>query len=116
MKHCGGKECVKNGMVYGRQRYRCKACGYNFTNSPRRGKPAAMKALAVLLYAMGNASFCMIARISGVDDVAVLKGRIRAQAEAIPEPQVSGDLWVPTLDEMWHFIQKNKKTLDLASL
>ncbi len=107
-KHCGGSEYVKNGMVCGRQRYRCKGCGCNFTNTPRRGKPAGMKALAVLLYAMGNASFCMIARLLGVSDVAVLKW-IRAEAKALPEPPVSGDLLVPTLDEMWHFIQKNHK-------
>ena len=109
-KHCGGSDYVKNGMVYGRQRYRCKACGCNFTNTPRRGKPAAMKALAVLLYAMGNASFCMIARLLGVSDVAVLKW-IRAEAKALPEPPVSGDLLVLTLDEMWHFIQKKTQKL-----
>jgi len=37
-----------------------------------RGKPPAMKALASLLYAMGNVSFGSIARILGVSDVAVL--------------------------------------------
>ena len=40
--------------------------------TPPRGKPAAMKALAVLLYAMGNVSFGSIARLLGVSDVAVL--------------------------------------------
>jgi hypothetical protein len=32
-----------------------------------------MKALAVLLYGMGNMSFSMIGRLLGVSDVAVLK-------------------------------------------
>jgi transposase len=36
-------------------------------------KPAAMKALALLLYAMANVSFCSIARLLKVSDVAVLK-------------------------------------------
>jgi transposase-like protein len=62
-KRCAAKDCVKNGIVRGLQRYRCGACGYNFTTTPRRGKPPQMKALALLLYAMGNMSFCSIARI-----------------------------------------------------
>ncbi len=43
----------------------------NFTSmTPPRGKTPAMKALALLLYAMGNVSFGSIARILGVSDVA----------------------------------------------
>src|SRR5438128_257323 len=53
-KHCGSASFVRNGMAAGHQRYRCKACGRNFTATPARGKPPAMKALAVLLYALGN--------------------------------------------------------------
>src|SRR4051795_9262777 len=47
---CGGTEAAKSGFVRGLQRYRCRSCGCNFTNTPARGKPAAMKAMAVLLY------------------------------------------------------------------
>jgi transposase-like protein len=59
-KRCGASDYVKSGMVRGHQRYRCHGCGCNFTATPRRGKPSAMKALAVLLYGMGNMSFSMI--------------------------------------------------------
>ena len=45
-----------------------------------------MKALAVLLYAMGNVSFCSIARILGVSDVAVLNW-FRDKAHKLPEPK-----------------------------
>ena len=48
-KRCGSVAFVKNGVVRGHQRYRCRDCGCNFTDTPRRGKPATMKALAVLL-------------------------------------------------------------------
>ncbi len=51
-KRCGEASFVKNGMVRGQQRYRCRACGLNFTDTLAPGKPAAMKALAVLLYAL----------------------------------------------------------------
>jgi transposase len=33
-----------------KQRYRCKDCGLNFTDTPTRGKPLALKVAAVLLY------------------------------------------------------------------
>src|SRR3954465_5774253 len=46
-KRCAGAAFVKNGTVRGHQGYLCKACGCNFTATPERGKPEAMKALAV---------------------------------------------------------------------
>lgn len=52
-KRCGSEEQVKNGLMRSKQRYRCKACGLNFTDTPARGKPLAMKASAVLLYVSG---------------------------------------------------------------
>lgn len=54
--------------------------------TPPRGKPPAMKALAMLHYAMGKVSFCSIARILGVSDVAVLNW-VRDEARKLPEPQ-----------------------------
>ena len=67
-------------MAAGHQRYRCKACGRNFTATPPRGKPPAMKALAVLLYGLGNVSQGMIAKLLGVSHVAVYKW-VRAAGE-----------------------------------
>src|SRR4051794_30483652 len=52
-KRCGSEAHVKNGLMRGQQRYLCKACGLNFTDTPTRGKPLALKAAAVLLYVSG---------------------------------------------------------------
>ena len=52
-KRCGSDEHVKNGRMRGQQRYLCKGCGLNFTDTPARGKPLALKAAAVLLYVSG---------------------------------------------------------------
>src|SRR5690349_22065500 len=84
-KHCGSGSFVRNGMAAGHQRYRCKACGRNFTATPARGKPPAMKALAVLLYSLGNVSQGMIAKLLEVSHVAVYKW-IRAAGEGTPPP------------------------------
>src|SRR3954453_7489824 len=52
-KRCGSAQQVKNGLMRSKQRYLCKACGLNFTDTPARGKPLAMKATAVVLYVSG---------------------------------------------------------------
>ena len=105
-KRCGGADYAKNGLARGYQRYRCRGCGCNFTDTPLRGKPPAMKAMAVLLYGMGNMSFSMIGRLLGVSNVAVLKW-IRAEASALPEPEVAAQVVTVEVDEMWHFIEKS---------
>src|ERR1700753_3526178 len=56
-------------------------------------------------YAMGNMSFCSIARLLGVSDVAVLKW-VRNEARRLPEPAVTAETVIITLDEMWHFLKK----------
>jgi transposase-like protein len=71
---------MKNGIVRDVQRYLCRSCGCNFTMTPPRGNPPAMKELAMFLYAMGNVSFCSIARILGVSDVAVLNWSVTKRA------------------------------------
>src|SRR3954453_12233548 len=52
-KRCGSEDHVKNGLMRTKQRYRCKDCGLNFTDTPARGKPLALKVAAVLLYVSG---------------------------------------------------------------
>src|SRR5271155_1903963 len=119
-KRCGDADHVKNGIVRGFQRYQCRSCGCNFTMTPPRGKPPAMKALASLLYAMGNMSFGSIARILGVSDVAVLNW-IRDEARKLPDPAIAAEQVIITVDEMWHFIQPSddatcQKLLDKIGL
>jgi len=106
-KRCSSEDYVKSGFARGHQRYRCKECGCNFTATPPRGKPVAMKALALLLYSMGNMSQSMIARFLGVSEVSVYKW-IKAFGSALPDPAVPADVEVVQLDEMWHFVNGKK--------
>ena len=123
-KRCGLSDYAKSGQARGHQRYCCRACGSHFTDTPLRGKPPAMKALAMLLYGMGGMSFSAISRLLGVSDVAVLKW-VRAEAAALPEPEVSAEVVTvegrpkagqTEVDEMWHFLKKVCQALDLARL
>ena len=114
-KHCGSGSFVRNGMAHGHQRYRCKACGRSFTATPARGKPPAMRALAVLLYALGNVSQGMIAKLLGVSHVAVYKW-VRAAGEEAPAPSATSADNIVQIDEMWHFVDGKKQGLGLAGL
>ena len=106
-KRCQASDYVRNGIVRGLQRYRCRKCLCNFTDTRPRGKPAAMKALALLLYAMGNMSFCGIGRLLKVSDVSILRWA-KAAALELPEPEMPADVELVNLDEMHHFIKKRQ--------
>ena len=58
-KNCGSVHAVRNGKVRGKQRYRCKECGFNFVEGDARTneKITAKKAMLILFYSLGKASF-----------------------------------------------------------
>ena len=62
---CGAKQIVKNGKVFGRQRYKCKNCGYQFTKNAPAGRPIHIKLLAHTLYSAGF-SMRQVADIIGI--------------------------------------------------
>ncbi|MBQ8677025.1 MAG: IS1 family transposase [Alphaproteobacteria bacterium] len=50
---CGGEQIVKNGHVFGWQRYKCKHCGFQFSKVAPAGKPMHIKLIAHGLYSAG---------------------------------------------------------------
>ena len=106
-KRCGSEEHVKNGLMRGKQRYRCKACGLNFTDTPLRGKPLALKVAAVLLYVSGL-SMNRTAKLLGVSTPSV-QAWIEQFAQAYAQkPEQQGRALVIELDEMWHYLKKTR--------
>ncbi len=103
---CGSDWNVKNGFMKGQQRYKCKKCGLNFIEKPRRGHSSSTKALAVWLYLSGL-SQRRIARFIGVSPVAIMKWIKAFALEHAPKPVPDGTgVAVVELDEMWHFLKK----------
>jgi transposase len=109
-KRCGGVKLVKNGIVAGKQRYKCKHCEYRFREGDHRTneKIAAKKALCVLLYAMAKGSFRMLGRILDTHYTQVYRW-IRQYGESLPEPDIDGNITEMEFDEMWHFIGQKKR-------
>ena len=93
-KHCGSDQYTKNGIVRGHQRYHCKTCGHNFTDTPARGHSLDQKVLAVMLYLSGL-SMRRTAKLMGVS------------AAYAAKPKPSGQAIVIEVDEMWHYLKKS---------
>ena len=88
-KRCGSGEHVKNGFMRGKQRYRCKACGLNFTDTPPRGMPLRLKLLAVLLYVSGL-SMNRTAKLLGVSTPSVDDLDRAVRQDVRPETRARG--------------------------
>src|SRR3982751_6112541 len=110
-KRCGSEEHVKNGLMRTKQRYLCKACGLNFTDTPPRGKPLALKAAAVLLAAVllygGGLSMNRTAQLLGVSTPTIQAWLEQFAAAYAQKPEPEGRAVVIELDEMWHYLKKS---------
>lgn len=102
---CGGAGVIRSGHACGRQRWRCKGCGRQFTRMTPRGKPQAVKDEAIALYCTGL-SLNAAAKRLGVSVQSVMRWVRDHARTSCPKPEPSGDTVVVELDEMWHFVQK----------
>jgi transposase-like protein len=107
---CSCGKSVKSGIIKGRQRYRCKDCGCNYTVEVKStGKPKSMKKQALHLYLEGL-GFRAIGRILGVSNVSVLNW-IRSFGKEVQQlHSVSQEIEMVELDEMHSCIGSKKTT------
>ena len=103
---CQNTQSVKNGKHLGKQRYKCKTCGCQYTREQPKGKDVETKCLAIILYVNGL-SFRAIASIVKVSHKAVYDWVKAFGLETYEKPKPQGDI-VVELDEMWHFITSKK--------
>ena len=109
-KNCKSEKIVKSGKVRGKQRYKCKDCGYNFVEGDGRTneKIIALKALCVLLYSLGKGSYNMMGKLFGRNRSLIYRW-IREAGLNTEEPAIDGEIMQIEFDEMWHFIQSKKR-------
>jgi transposase len=108
-KNCGAEAVVKSGRVRGKQRHKCKECGYNFVEGDARTTEGviATKALCVLLYSLAKGSYSMLGRIFGRDRSLIYRW-IREAGLRLAEPEADGQITEIEFDEMWHFVESKK--------
>ena len=107
---CRHAEAVKNGKIKGKQRYKCRSCGCNYTTSSMARTPIETRAECVRLYLEG-VGFRGISRLTGISHVTVMKWirKLGTDIERL-RPQSGEKVSIMELDEMWHFIQKKHKS------
>ena len=101
---CKSRNCVKAGFNHGKQRYKCKDCGRQFTKL--KDKNAQIRAFSIYLYVVGL-SMNTIARMFGVAPSTVLYWIKNFALKVYDKPTPEGDV-VVELDEMWHFLESKK--------
>lgn len=103
---CEHETVIKFGFVGEKQRWQCKRCEYRFTRLTPRGKPAAMKALAIALHGLGM-SFNAVGKLLSVSAQAVIDW-VRDHTNNLPRLEVQTPVHVVEFDEMWYFLQKKQ--------
>ena len=108
-KNCDCDRIVKNGKARGKQRYKCKECGYNFVIGDERTneKIQAMKSLVVMIYALGKGSYNMLGKFFKRDRSLIYRW-VREAGLSFDEATIDGDVTEIEFDEMWHFLQSKK--------
>jgi transposase-like protein len=104
---CNNSDYVKNGLVNGRQRYKCKQCNYNYTVELKSyAKPKKLKRFALEMYLEGI-GFRSIARLLKVSNVSVLKW-IRDFGEKIVNYKSEYNAKIVEIDELHTYINRKK--------
>lgn len=113
---CRSAKAVKNGIMKQKQRYKCKKCGCNFTQSTMARIPLETRIEAIKLYLEG-VGFRRIERLTSVHHTTVMKWvkNLASEIERL-RPEMKAQITTIEIDEMWHFIQKNTKMLGLDCL
>ena len=108
-KNCKSEKVVKSGKVRGKQRFKCKECGYNFVIGDERTneKIEAMKALCVLFYSLGKGSYNMLGKLFNRNRSLIYRW-IKEAGLNTEEPIIDNEITQIEFDEMWHFIQSKK--------
>lgn len=114
-KRCSCDSVVRNGKVRNKARYKCRNCGLNFVEGDGRVNESLVvkKALAVILYSLGKASFTMLGKIFGHSPSLLYRWIVEEMAK-LPEPVIPGDIKEMEFDEMWHFIGSKKTKSGLS--
>jgi transposase-like protein len=115
-KECGSAEYVKNGIVCGSQRYRCKGCGCNFREGDKRQKYTMQDRLKVIKLYLENCGIRTIERVTGIHNSQVsqwieetaswIKGELAKSQNSVKKIE---DIAILEMDELCTYIKKDQK-------
>ena len=105
----------------GKQRYKCKSCGCHFTMNDRREKYSAKDRFTAITLFRKGLSLRSIADVIGANNVIVLYwirniGKFIKNTVLSATVESNEDWEIIEIDELWHYVQKNAKTMGMACL
>jgi hypothetical protein len=107
---------VKNGVVYGSQRYKCKDCGCNFREGDKRQKYTMQDHLKVIKLYLENCGIRTIERLTGVHNSQVSQwieetaSWVRTELEKSQKSiKTIQDIEILEIDELCTYIKKDRK-------
>ncbi len=106
---CNSSSHKKNGIVGGRQRYKCHDCGYNYTVELKSTAfSASVKRQALQLY-LEVLGFRSIGRVLGVSHVSIQRW-IKKFGQELEDLKSESEISIVEMDEMHTYIG-NKKNI-----
>jgi len=109
-KRCGSEKATKTGIVYGKQRFLCKNCGYNFRLGDYRisEKTVAKKTLCILWYSTGSCSFRTLSKFLQTDHSMICRW-IQKFGKKLSESIDVYDIKQLEFDELWRLVDLKKE-------
>ncbi len=109
-RKCKSEKLVKNGFLKGRQRYKCKECGFNqsveYVGYPEKFKVKVMQAY---LEGVGIRALSRIFEIG----VATVISWIKKFAKELPEIETAESVQIVEMEEMYNWVKEKKQDLAL---
>ena len=114
-KHCGCGVKVRNGIVRGKQRYRCKDCRKVYCEGDQREKYDMHKKLKVMKMYLESVGIRSISRLEDVPAPLIIKwirkfsNILRKKLNEVEIPEDARQIEILELDELFTYYQKKDK-------
>lgn len=112
-KTCGSDKKVKNGVVGGKQRYKCKECSSTYREGDLREKYTNEQRLKVIKMYLEGVGIMSIERIEGISNPLIIKWIrkfskiLRAKLNEVEIPEDARKVQILELDELFSYCKKN---------
>ena len=114
-KKCGSTAYHKSGHIHGKQRYKCKQCGHQYTKTTPQGKPERDKIISLVLV-LSRLSMNATAKIIGVSTQTVMRWIRKMYDKFITCTPNIDNVQEVEMDEMHHYYQKKLKNYGSGKL
>lgn len=111
-RYCRSDIVVKNGFVYGKQRWKCKSCLRSYREHDLREKYSLDKKLKVILMYLEGVGIRSIERLEHVPNPLIIKWIrkfstiLRARLNEVEIPEDAKQIQILELDELFSYCQK----------